>query len=383
MPDDDDLDTELSLHDELSQGYDDALAEIDDDLDAAATDAGAPSGTDSTNSPSDDLLSQKDLSAVDAPDAQLSDGEPNSTDDENQDDDTPDDGPEPIAPPGDLSGDDLAAFESLPRGSQEFLARRYGEMQTDYTQKSQTVAQERESLADMRGMSEVFAPHEQYLRMQGLTPQQYTEQLLAVGQYIRENPQEGIKWLARQNGIALDRLAGDGDDYPAEDAPSDPRLDQVLNRIGNLEQSVTNVAQTSEQQAVAAAQGIMDEFQNATDDSGNLAHPHFETVRGRMSSLMTSGAVSNMSEAYTAAVALTPDLPAQVTNSSRSGNPTPPPANASNGKSTQARINQAKKAASPPSTDAGEDQGETSLPPAETIRDQLNRDWDLLAEESA
>lgn len=388
--DDDDLDVteEISLHDQLSSNFDE-LSEIDDDLDTAATDAGAPPGDDVTqvSSSAADLgedASPDDLSAVDATDANTAGEESPSTTDDDDDhaDDTP--GTEPIVPPADMSDDDLAAFEALPRGSQEFIARRYGEMTADYTRKSQDVATERETLAEFRGISEVFAPHEQYLRMNGLTPVQYTQQLLSVGQYIRENPIEGIRWLARQNGIPLDRLGGDGEyDNAAEDPVSDPRLDTALNRIGHLEQNVANVAQTAEQQALNSAQGMLDAFQNAVDDQGKPAHPHFEDVRARMSQLMVAGIAPSMEDAYDQAIHLDPVVRAKLAPANGTTNGSAPAA-ATNGKTTQARINQAKKAASPVSGDTtGGGGGETLPPVVDSIRDQLSQDWDALMEESA
>jgi hypothetical protein len=56
------------------------------------------------------------------------------------------------------------------------------------------------------------------------------------------------------------------------------------------------------------AQSFIDQFAAETDASGNPAHPHFETVRSVMGSLISSGNATDLKSAYDMAVYANPEL---------------------------------------------------------------------------
>jgi hypothetical protein len=130
-------------------------------------------------------------------------------------------------------------------------------------------------------------------------------QLLAAHDYLRKDPANAIAWLANQYGVDIGAI---GNDPALEDEFADPQVKQLQQQVAQLTGFIQNQQTQQQSYEQASTQSFIDQFAAETDASGNPAHPHFETVRSVMGSLISSGNATDLKSAYEAAVYANPEL---------------------------------------------------------------------------
>jgi hypothetical protein len=83
---------------------------------------------------------------------------------------------------------------------------------------------------------------------------------------------------------------------------------QLQQQVAQLTGFIQNQQTQQQSYEQASTQSFIDQFAAETDASGNPAHPHFETVRSVMGSLISSGNATDLKSAYEAAVYANPEL---------------------------------------------------------------------------
>jgi hypothetical protein len=108
--------------------------------------------------------------------------------------------------------------------------------------------------------------------------------------------------LAQQYGFINDMVAIlSGNVQNSNHAPpQDPRVDELLRRQEELEQS-------KEQEALDSGVRQVEEFASATDENGQLLHPYFENVKEDMYAVLQSGRAEDLETAYEAALWMNPE----------------------------------------------------------------------------
>jgi hypothetical protein len=99
-----------------------------------------------------------------------------------------------------------------------------------------------------------------------------------------------------------------GNDPAFEDEFADPQVKQLQQQVAQLTGFIQNQQTQQQSYEQASTQSFIDQFAAETDASGNPAHPHFETVRSVMGSLISSGNATDLKSAYEAAVYANPEL---------------------------------------------------------------------------
>jgi hypothetical protein len=228
--------------------------------------------------------------------------------DEANDDDEAEDEPaeaaelEALPAPNHWPKDFAAKFEALDAPAQHLFMQRYKDLEGDYTKKTQAIAKYKKR---QDAFDEIMAPFKSQFERAGMDDVGAVRQLLAAHDYLRKDPANAIAWLANQYGVDIGAI---GNDPALEDEFADPQVKQLQQQVAQLTGFIQNQQTQQQSYEQASTQSFIDQFAQETDASGNPAHPHFETVRSVMGSLISSGNATDLKSAYEAAVYANPEL---------------------------------------------------------------------------
>ena len=228
--------------------------------------------------------------------------------DEANDDDEAEDEPaeaaelEALPAPNHWPKDFAAKFEALEPPAQHLFMQRYKDLEGDYTKKTQAIAKYKKR---QDAFDEIMQPFKGDFERAGMDDVGAVRQLLAAHDYLRKDPQNAIAWLANQYGVDTSAI---GNDPALEDEFADPQVKQLQQQVAQLTGFIQNQQTQQQSYEQASTQSFIDQFAAETDASGNPAHPHFETVRSVMGSLISSGNATDLKSAYDMAVYANPEL---------------------------------------------------------------------------
>ena len=183
---------------------------------------------------------------------------------------------------------------------------RYKAMEGDYTKKTQALSKYKKR---NEALDEIYGPFRDDFQRAGMDEVAATRQLLAAHKYLREDPQQALKWLAKSYGVDLTAV---NDDTATEDEYADPQMKAMQQQIAQLQGTITNQQQQAQNMQKQEVQAMIDNFQTAKDADGNLKHPHFDVVQNQMSGLISSGVAKDIESAYEMAVYANPETRAKV-----------------------------------------------------------------------
>ena len=202
--------------------------------------------------------------------------------------------------------EERATFEGLSREAQEIVSTRYSDFESDYKSKLETNAQDRTFAEEVRA---AVSPYEAMLRAEGSDALGAVSAMLNTAYQLRngtpEQKRQQFDQLARTYGVDIDQLGAD-DEYV------DPQMKSLQDQIAAQNQTISQF--TTQQQTVqqdTVTQQVV-EFTEATDDKGNLKHPHFETIKPEILSLLDTGNAANLEDAYEKALWINTETSAQM-----------------------------------------------------------------------
>lgn len=222
--------------------------------------------------------------------------------------------PEPLSPPAHWSQDDQTAFSGLDRASQEIVLKREKDFESDYTAKMQAVAPLKKFVDDNKA----------YFDSLGASPEAVIDYLLGCDKVLRtglpEQKAQALQTVAQQYGVQFPQASPqdaapaqfyDGEGNPVDIAamvnqavqPLQQQLGQVTNAVGQY-----FTAQQAAQ--VKTAEADIEAFRMATDEQGNLKHPHFDRLRPQIDALAKfqseQGQTPDLAQLYTGICATDP-----------------------------------------------------------------------------
>lgn len=275
--------------------------------------------------------------------------------------------PETFEAPQHWSAEDRELFDSLDDSVKPLWLEKSKSLESGYQDKFQSLAREREELERYKGIGEVLAPYRQNLQMSGLNETAYVQQLVSTAAYLQQNPVEGLKHLARQYGVDMSAFVPS-----EEDEYTDPQVAQLNQRLDQIQGSIQTQQQQAALSQTAALQKQIDDFQNATDESGNPAHPHFEKVRGHMQGLLASETAKDLQDAYDQAVWAVPEIRSDLLKLQQEK------AAKERDATRKAELAKAKKAGKKVKTSKADVKVESKAP-ANSWSEELSENWDALA----
>ena len=197
-------------------------------------------------------------------------------------------------------------FNAWDANVQHQVMERYKAMEGDYTKKTQALSKYKKR---NEALDEIYGPFRDDFQRAGMDEVAATRQLLAAHKYLREDPQQAIKWLAKSYGVDLTAV---NDDTAIEDEYADPQMKAMQQQIAQLQGTINNQQLQAQNMQKQEVQTLIDNFQTAKDADGNLKHPHFEAVQNQMSGLISSGVAKDIASAYEMAVYANPETRAKV-----------------------------------------------------------------------
>lgn len=212
--------------------------------------------------------------------------------------------------PKNWSDDVKKVFDTLPRESQEFMIKRDKEMTSDYTKKTQDLAEQRKNI---EALDKVLQPARQNIQATGIGEAEYISRLLNADQALRTNPKMALRQLAQGYGINLSSLEDESESWN----DPDPQIAQLMQQNQQIMAELNQFKQQNMQSTVAQTEQTVEQFSTKTDANGNLLHPHFEKVRVKMGNLIDAGEAKGLDDAYAKAVRLDDDLYAEALKASQ------------------------------------------------------------------
>lgn len=175
-------------------------------------------------------------------------------------------------------------FKTIPYEVRKYIHQREQEME-DGRNKYQ------ERLDSYKWLDDAFAQNQTRLLQSGISnPQQWFGQMALLEKGLSLKPKETIEILAQEFGVPLADTQGTSSPDNA-----------LINRIAQLERNLTNLGNAFADQSVGS-------FAKATDNAGNLIHPHFEAAKNVMLQLLNSGMARTTDEAYDKAIWMIPEI---------------------------------------------------------------------------
>jgi hypothetical protein len=209
---------------------------------------------------------------------------------------------EPAGPLKSWSEAERAALAKAPKEAQDVFLKRYGDLQADYTRKTQEAAQFRK---DWEPVNSLLAPHSEQMRARGFTPGSLIQGWYDAERGLMAGGQTAINLVANIvkgygiDGAALARALGvttaSTQAAPEEPNPTaQPQIPpELANKIAEMEGFIATERQRREADQRAQYEGAasrvmndIEQFAAAADKSGALLHPHFRTVEDDITRLV-------------------------------------------------------------------------------------------------
>ena len=201
-------------------------------------------------------------------------------------------------------------FDTLPAESQEFMIKRDKEMTSDYTKKTQELAEQRKNI---EALDKVLQPARQTINATGIGEAEYISRLLNADNALRTNPKMALRQLAQGYGIDLSSMNEESESWN----DPDPQYAQLLQQNQQIMSELNQFKQQNIQSTVAQTEQTVEQFSAKTGADGKLTHPHFDKVRVKMGNLIDAGEAKGLDDAYTKAVRLDDDLYEEAIKASR------------------------------------------------------------------
>jgi hypothetical protein len=215
-----------------------------------------------------------------------------------------------IAAPKNWTEDVKKVFETLPPESQEFMIKRDKEMTSDYTKKTQELAEQRKSI---EALDAVIQPARQNISATGISEAEYISRLLNADHALRTDPKNALRQLAQGYGINLSSMNEESESWN----DPDPQYAQLMQQNQQIMAELNQFKQQNIQTTVAQTEQTVEQFSMKTSTDGKLMHPHFDKVRVKMGNLIDAGEAKGLDDAYSKAVRLDDDLYAEAIKSSK------------------------------------------------------------------
>lgn len=220
-------------------------------------------------------------------------------------------GGDALEPPKNWSQVDKEIFKELPAAGQKFLLDRHSRMEADYTKKTQEVAEFRKEYG---AIDDLFSPYKGQMRASGHTPYTTVQAWMNVEQALMDPAQRAgvIRRMIDAYKIDPSEIIGTA---PQQARPSNPdedrqrqeveallspyltplqkQIQEITGAIPRFNEFMQTAQQREQMNAVQRVQTEIENFANAKNDKGELAHPYFKDVEDNMALLANGYKASN------------------------------------------------------------------------------------------
>jgi hypothetical protein len=158
-------------------------------------------------------------------------------------------------------------------------------------------------------LERTISPYRAFLNAKGANVEKVVEDALNLAYLLDSSAPDKkalvLRQIAQQYGADLRVLT-------QQPNPEQDRLNQLLSPLQQEIEALKRERQYSlyeqEQQNNSQLQKMIEEFETATDDTGRLKHPYYPELRDVMASLLETGRVSTLEDAYNFAAQADPEI---------------------------------------------------------------------------
>lgn len=204
---------------------------------------------------------------------------------------------EKLDPPEHWSAADKEVFSKQSKEGQEFLLRRHKEMEADYTRKSQDIAKDKRQ---MDSIKDALEPYRHQFERSGLDYAGAVRQLASWDSALRTGGRDALMQLAQAYQINLSE--------PESDEYIDPQVKQLQDQVKQMQTLTSQQMQAAQQARQKQVSDLIQTFRDEKDETGNLRHPHFESLKDDITALFNAGLATDLKSGYQKALAMRPDL---------------------------------------------------------------------------
>lgn len=177
--------------------------------------------------------------------------------------------------PQSMSAKDREAYYALPPEQQKWVSDRVKEQEADYTKKTMEVAEQRKYYEDL---DRVAGSRREQFAMNGMNVAQGFEQLLSLSDFAQRDPIGFTSYLLESRGLSLADVANQH--AGGQQAPSDPQIVDLQQRLQAQENHIAQQNQQQLQQQGQVVSGVINDFA--------AAHPFYEDLHDEMVPIVVS-----------------------------------------------------------------------------------------------
>jgi hypothetical protein len=252
---DDDLGADLEAHWDAAEASEDSLE----------TGTDTPSASVSTSSASSPAETGVDVGRARGPDGKFTKADPKAV--------APAEFKIPEKWPAQVK-QELSAIHAVNPAHAKFLLDQYNFMRNEASQALNRAQQEGQ--AHLKVYNDLLAPGRQQRALQGMDDSTYVRNLIAAGDVLDKNPEQGLRWLAQRYGVDIQKLAN------PQQAGQQPEIPEWAQRVQQenhaIRQFIAQQAQGQEQQKLQQASDWINQFASQKNDQGQALYPHFDAV---------------------------------------------------------------------------------------------------------
>jgi hypothetical protein len=175
--------------------------------------------------------------------------------------------------PADVKAELQAIHQVNPQHAQ-FLVKQYEFMRGQASQALNRAQQEAQT--HLKTYNDLLAPGRQQRALQGIDDSTYVRNLIAAGDVLDKNPEQGLRWLAQKYGVDLQQLVNPQAGGQQPEIPEWARA--VQEKQNAIERFIASQAQHQEVQKVQMAGDWINQFASQKDNAGQALYPHFDDV---------------------------------------------------------------------------------------------------------
>lgn len=168
----------------------------------------------------------------------------------------------------------LAAIHAANPEHAQFLLDQYNFMRSEAGQALARAQQER--AAHLKTYEDLLSPGRQQRALAGIDDSTYVRNLIAAGDVLDKNPEQGLRWLAQKYGVDLQNLANPQAGSQQPEIPEWAR--GVVEKQNAIERFIAQQASQQEKQHVERAVTWVNQFAEQRDANGQPLYPHFDLV---------------------------------------------------------------------------------------------------------
>lgn len=181
------------------------------------------------------------------------------------------------------------------RAAADIFIERHNSMKKTFFKKTEELA---EAKKELKPITDVFAPFEQHMKNNGVDKATYIKNMVTWEMSLQQDPVNTVKKIMNQFGVKPEQIAPrQKDEFSLDD--DDLTYNDSNDKVKNLEKEILLLRTQIANQPVLAQ---VRQFEEATDATGKLLHPHFAEVKPIMGQLIQQGKAKTLEDAYKKAI---------------------------------------------------------------------------------